>query len=72
LCAPTKTTNETELREFSGEAKNEISRVYFLAQYDGRERKIAYGKFVDEAMNSGLEKHARILLSFSLFVLAIP
>jgi hypothetical protein len=55
------TTNEPELREFFGEAKGGILRVFFPSAYN-RERKIAYVDFVDqEAMNAGLEKHAEKL-----------
>ncbi|KAI0314960.1 hypothetical protein OF83DRAFT_394789 [Amylostereum chailletii] len=54
--------NETELRDFFGEAKSGITRVNFPSSFSGRERKIAYVEFGDEdAMKAGLEKHAEKL-----------
>jgi len=55
-------TNETDLREFFGEAKGGITRVHFPGPLNGRDRKIAYVEFGDEeAMKAGLEKHAEKL-----------
>ncbi|KAI0051455.1 hypothetical protein FA95DRAFT_1554545 [Auriscalpium vulgare] len=54
--------NETELREFFGDAKNGITRVNFPSSYGGRNLKIAYVEFGDEdAMKAGLEKHGETL-----------
>ncbi|KAI0269422.1 hypothetical protein BC834DRAFT_820350 [Gloeopeniophorella convolvens] len=54
--------NETELRDFFGEAKGGITRVNFPNTNNGRERKIAYVEFGDEdAMKAGLDKHAEKL-----------
>jgi hypothetical protein len=44
----------------------QITHVNFPPPYN-RERKIAYVEFVDEeAMNAGMEKHAEVLLDFTL------
>lgn len=52
------TANETELRDFFGEAKGGIVRVSFASPLNGRERKFAYVEFGDEqAMKAGLDKH---------------
>ncbi|KAI0057721.1 hypothetical protein BV25DRAFT_1994756 [Artomyces pyxidatus] len=54
--------NETELRDFFGDAKAGITRVNFPNSFGGRNLKIAYVEFGDEeAMKAGLEKHAEKL-----------
>ncbi|TDL14316.1 hypothetical protein BD410DRAFT_797257 [Rickenella mellea] len=50
--------NETELRDFFGEAKSGITRVNLPQAFAGRQHRIAYVEFGDEdAMKAGLEKH---------------
>ncbi|EGO01480.1 hypothetical protein SERLA73DRAFT_103282 [Serpula lacrymans var. lacrymans S7.3] len=55
--------NETELREFFGEAKSGITRVNIpQPMYQNRNQRVAYVEFGDEeAMKAGLEKHAEKL-----------
>ena len=51
--------NESELREFFGDAKDGIVKVSYPPSHVGKAQKIAYIEFGDEeAMKAGLEKHA--------------
>lgn len=53
--------NESELKEFFGEAKGGIVRINYPQSFPGRAQKIAYVEFGDEeAMRAGLEKHAEV------------
>lgn len=65
--------NETELREFFGEAKGGIIRINYPQSFPGKAQKIAYVEFGDqEAMKAGLEKHAEVrvmLVPFCFIVL---
>jgi len=54
--------NETEIREFFGEAASGIIRVNYPSTFQGRSLKIAYVEFGDEdAMKLALEKHGSTL-----------
>lgn len=60
--------NESELREFFGEAKDGIVRVSCPPGY-GKTQRIAYVEFGDEeAMKAGLEKHAEVRKHFPLII----
>lgn len=59
--------NESELREFFGDAKGGIVRINYPMSHAGKSQRIAYIEFGDEeAMKAGLEKHAEVRDCFHL------
>ena len=53
--------NESEIREFFGDAKDGIVKINCPPNFAGKTRGIAYIEFGDEeAMKAGLEKHAEV------------